>query len=196
MKRFLDFRFCVFASYQYKSQVQAEHPKVVTYARSRLWLGICNVGCLVLLSLSALWLHLPQRFLVGLTPLSAIALTLGCYIAISLPFDLLGGYILPRRYQRTTVSFPLFSVLGRKRWFYKDFYWSGRVCDSTVRPNRRHCRCYRECGRLDARPFIGTGPYSPDGWQIECGSSELRKDDSAPHALADPTAEKLCVPSD
>lgn len=87
-----------------------EHPKGVTYARSRLWLGICSVGSIVILSLAALWFDLPHRYLAEGSPLIAIALSLGCYIAVSFPLDLLGGYILPRRYQRTTIS--LFSFLA------------------------------------------------------------------------------------
>jgi len=72
----------------------------VTYARARLWLGISSVGVMVVLSLLALWLNLPNRFLSGRPVPVAIAMMLGAYIVISFPFDVLGGYLLPKKHKR------------------------------------------------------------------------------------------------
>jgi hypothetical protein len=74
----------------------------MTYARARLWLGISGVGFFVTASAAALWFNLPRRVLGGRSSLSAIILTLTVYILLSFPFDLLGGYLLPRRYHRTS----------------------------------------------------------------------------------------------
>lgn len=82
----------------------------MSYARSRLWLGITGVGSLVVLSTIALTMQLPSTFL----PSSAFTLTsdgwglIGVIALLSiwlLPFDLLGGYVLPKRFQRSKQSF-------------------------------------------------------------------------------------------
>lgn len=76
----------------------------MTYARSRLWLGISGVGLLVLVASASLWLGLPRRFLSGLSGPAAIAITLLSFIALSVPSDALGGYYLPRLHGRTKIS--------------------------------------------------------------------------------------------
>lgn len=75
------------------------------YARARLWLGISGVGFWVLLALIFLWLGLPARLFGSpaqsvLTDIQALAAVLGAYILLSAPFDWLGGYALPHRFQR------------------------------------------------------------------------------------------------
>ncbi len=80
----------------------------MTYARARLWLGISGVGFFVTASAAALWFNLPRRVLGGSSSLSAITLTLTIYILLSFPLDLLGGYLLPRRYHRTNSNLPSF----------------------------------------------------------------------------------------
>ena len=80
----------------------------MTYARARLWLGISGVGAMVVLSLSALLLNLPSRLLGGRPVAVALTMSLGAYIVISFPFDLFGGYLLPKWQQlssQTLVSF-------------------------------------------------------------------------------------------
>lgn len=75
------------------------------YGRARLWLGISAVGSIVTLAGLALATGLPERAaaffpesLSGqLGLLLALVLT---YALLHLPFDLLGGYLLPRRYKR------------------------------------------------------------------------------------------------
>jgi hypothetical protein len=51
-----------------------------------------------------LWFGLPHRFLSGLSSPAAIAITLFCFIALSVPSDVLGGYYLPRLHGRTNIS--------------------------------------------------------------------------------------------
>ena len=82
----------------------------MTYARARLWLGISGVGFMVVVSSGALWFALPQRLLGGYSAASAIGLTLACYILLSIPSDLLGGYILPGRHARSAGRFGQFAV--------------------------------------------------------------------------------------
>ena len=76
----------------------------MTYARARLYLGISGVGFFVTSSAAALWFDLPHRLFRHSLPSSAIALTLALFILLSFPFDLLGGYILPHRFNRTSIS--------------------------------------------------------------------------------------------
>ncbi len=72
----------------------------MTYARARLWLGISGVGFFVTASATALWFDLPRRALGGSSSVKAIIVALSIYVLLSVPADLLGGYILPRRYHR------------------------------------------------------------------------------------------------
>ena len=98
----------------------------MTYARSRLWLGISGVGFWVTLSVAALCWDWPSR----LFPAPANALReeglrlvelAAAYIALSAPFDVMGGYWLPRRVGRPTESFVGF--LGS--WIRAVFLQSG-----------------------------------------------------------------------
>jgi hypothetical protein len=72
----------------------------MTYARSRLWLGISGVGTTVLLSAGALVFDLPHRLIhpsvdqsFG-TALAAIALTWMLHAALLLPLDFIGGVMV------------------------------------------------------------------------------------------------------
>lgn len=78
----------------------------MTYARARLWLGISTVGFWVVLAVSALVWHLPARFLPTQpskfpTDLLGLLAVFGLYAVLSLPSDLWGGLILPRRHGRS-----------------------------------------------------------------------------------------------
>lgn len=59
---------------------------------------------------ASLWFGLAHRYLSGLSNAAAIALTLICFIALSIPSDLLGGYYLPRLHGRTKISRAAFLV--------------------------------------------------------------------------------------
>jgi hypothetical protein len=91
-----------------------------TYARARLGLGIRGVGTLVVLATLGLVLDLPTRLsglaadVLGTDPdalstgmLAFVLLVLG-YVAVSLPFDFLGGVALPRRFGRPFPDVPVF----------------------------------------------------------------------------------------
>ena len=98
----------------------------MTYARSRLWLGISGVGFWVALSVAALWWDWPSRlFPAPANTLREEGIRLGKlaagYIALSAPFDVMGGYWLPRRAGRPARS--LVGFLGS--WMRAVFLQSG-----------------------------------------------------------------------
>lgn len=76
------------------------------YGRARLWLGMSAVGTLVVLAVLALALGLPTA-LAPSTDAAAPEQLLGLagfaliYALVQLPFDVLGGFLLPRRYGRS-----------------------------------------------------------------------------------------------
>ena len=81
----------------------------MSYARSRLWLGISGVGLIVLLSLGCLALEAPQKLLPSDTTWSivdcvALGVVFVALIVGMVPLDLLGGYVLPNRAGRNVVS--------------------------------------------------------------------------------------------
>jgi uncharacterized membrane protein len=86
----------------------------MTYARARLWLGIGCVGTVVLLAAAALATDAPARLL-PTTPsstaveLRALAAFVAAYVLLQLPFDLLGGRVLPRRFGRRHMATPSFA---------------------------------------------------------------------------------------
>lgn len=81
------------------------------YATARLYLGITNVGFWVLLSAAGLYFRLPaQVFAHSSSDLLSQGLILAQFLAgfilLQAPFDYLGGYHLPKVYQRTSLPFP------------------------------------------------------------------------------------------
>jgi hypothetical protein len=85
----------------------------MTYARARLWLGISGVGTFVVLATSLL----VSRIHLTILPNSeywqdndawALVGFVGAFLLLMLPFDLLGGFILPNRYQRQITTFGQF----------------------------------------------------------------------------------------
>lgn len=76
----------------------------MTYARARLWLGISSVGTITLAAALALAFELP-RWLPAehglLDDLRGLLFVLLAYVAISAPFDWVGGFVLPRRFGRS-----------------------------------------------------------------------------------------------
>lgn len=85
----------------------------LTYAQSRLWLGISAVGFWVVLSVLIL-LNL-KSLAVWMMPLNSLPITVNLliyvlgYILLSLPFDFLGGFFLPYQYGRNLDSFAKYS---------------------------------------------------------------------------------------
>jgi hypothetical protein len=83
---------------------------MMTYARSRLWVGILSVGTWVLLSITLLFSieRIPES-LRSLSLADSILTFIGMYFLISMPFDFLGGYLLPKKYERSKQN--LFSFI-------------------------------------------------------------------------------------
>lgn len=85
----------------------------MSYARARLWLGITGVGTMVVVSFLLLLLGAPWRLLPttpGTLPrdLTALAWVFIVYAALSAPFDLFGGWVLPTEFRRSSRSFGEF----------------------------------------------------------------------------------------
>jgi uncharacterized protein YbjT (DUF2867 family) len=83
----------------------AESPAAPGYGRARLWLGMSGVGTIVVLSVAGLSTGLPARFLPPAggslrEQLVGLACFVLAYAALHVPFDLFGGYLLPRRFGR------------------------------------------------------------------------------------------------
>ena len=75
------------------------------YGRARLWLGMSGVGCFVVLAAASLFYGLPARLLPDAggplaSQVTGLLLFVLVYAALHVPFDLFGGYLLPRRYRR------------------------------------------------------------------------------------------------
>ena len=83
---------------------------MMTYARSRLWVGILSVGTWVLLSITLLFSieRIPES-LRSLSLPESILTFIGMYFLISIPFDFVGGYLLPKKYERSKQN--LFSFI-------------------------------------------------------------------------------------
>ena len=76
----------------------------MTYARSRLWLGITGVGTWTLIAATGIW----QQWNVPVgsgSRLADLLLLAAIYLLIQAPFDWLGGYYLPRKFGRVQTSF-------------------------------------------------------------------------------------------
>ncbi len=85
----------------------------MTYARARLYLGISGVGTAVMVSLGLLLWRIPERLFSTGEEWSAADVWgfvgfLGGFLLLMLPFDLLGGYLLPSRFGRSTSTLPAF----------------------------------------------------------------------------------------
>ena len=84
----------------------------MTYQKARLWLGISGVGTLVLFASAGVFLGLPSAWRLGSSDAGVLATVMAIYIAISAPFDWIGGFYLPRRFGRATSSLMTFMT----RW--------------------------------------------------------------------------------
>jgi uncharacterized protein YbjT (DUF2867 family) len=83
------------------------------YGRARLWLGMGGVGSFVVLAVAGVALDLPARLLPAETASLAVQIGgllafAGAYAAVQLPFDLFGGYLLPKWYRRQHAPIPRF----------------------------------------------------------------------------------------
>jgi MFS family permease len=89
----------------------------MTYARARLWLGICGVGTTVVLTAGIVIGQIPSLLLPNsdkwalVDGVALAGFVLG-FVILMVPFDVLGGYLLPRWHGRGTQSFWSFA----RRW--------------------------------------------------------------------------------
>ena len=86
----------------------------MTYARSRLILGMSTVGTVVLACLAVLGFEIYSNFEAvilesAMDQVIALALILAGLFGILLPFDILGGFLLPTRFSKSKTTF--------QRWF-------------------------------------------------------------------------------
>lgn len=85
----------------------------MTYARSRLWLGISGVGLIVVISTFLLISGWPLKLLSDSRTLGAAdlygLLAMICFLIVTMtPLDLLGGYLLPNRSRPSTIKLSSF----------------------------------------------------------------------------------------
>lgn len=88
-----------------------------TYARARLRLGMTGVGVLVVLATGALvagWPQatLPTEFVPTSRAASWLVSVFALYALVQIPFDVLGGFVLPKRYGRKVAA----ATLTALRW--------------------------------------------------------------------------------
>ncbi|MAP72781.1 MAG: hypothetical protein CMJ55_00780, partial [Planctomycetaceae bacterium] len=86
----------------------------MTYARSRLILGMSTVGTVVLACLAVLGFEIYSNFEAvilesAMDQVIALALILAGLFGILLPFDILGGFLLPTRFSKSKTTF--------QKWF-------------------------------------------------------------------------------
>ncbi|MFP4188040.1 MAG: hypothetical protein ACLFR5_01345 [Halobacteriales archaeon] len=88
----------------------------MTYSRARLRIGVLNVGFVTVAAVVALVFDLPETVLsFGSSPAAdaaALLTVVVLYAVANAPFDIAGGYIVPKRYGRPYPSPPTFV----RRW--------------------------------------------------------------------------------
>lgn len=85
----------------------------MTYARARLWLGISGVGTICVLAFATVFTRwheaiMPQMNSFADDDIWSLSAFLGAFLVVMLPFDLLGGFVLPNRFQKQSISFARF----------------------------------------------------------------------------------------
>ncbi|TVQ00724.1 MAG: hypothetical protein EA381_06855 [Planctomycetaceae bacterium] len=80
-----------------------------------MWLGICGVGSIVLISLLLLWMRVPLRLLPTTTfwrpaDFGSLLAVVACWIAWMIPLDVVGGWFLPNRSRPGSISFGRFAT--------------------------------------------------------------------------------------
>lgn len=88
---------------------------IITYARSRLWLGISGVGAIVVISSFLLFSGLPVTWLPSTQfwtgdDLAGLLAMIGGLVAVMAPLDFLGGYLLPNRSRPGTIPLGVFAI--------------------------------------------------------------------------------------
>lgn len=88
-----------------EASARTEHSRSPSYPSDRLKLGMATVGFITLASAVALVAALPQKMVNlleanGINELVAFPIFLAIYLVIMIPFDLLGGILLPRKHDK------------------------------------------------------------------------------------------------
>jgi hypothetical protein len=123
----------------------------MTYARGRLWLGICGVGSAVSLCTIALALKIPSALLpmnqawlfVDFASLAGLA---GVYLVFMAPFDFMGGYVLPKRFGKSNL--PL------KSYFWNWLRGASLQCIGYLGATLVLLACGRSFGLLGCVAFV------------------------------------------
>ncbi len=77
----------------------------MTYAKARLKLGIITVGFWVVLASLFLAFNVSGNLFASISIYQLLTGVISTYILLSLPFDVWGGFILPRKFNRSSASF-------------------------------------------------------------------------------------------
>ena len=144
----------------------------MTYARSRLWLGIFGVGSIVvstqtLLFSGASYSIFSTTHEPSLTDITSLLIFETAFVALMFPLDLIGGLILPNFFVRQNLTarrfffgwlsgivlqMNLFLIVGLNTWNFArrglDHSW---VCNRLVPPwcwSHKHCRASNDLPRL------------------------------------------------
>jgi hypothetical protein len=137
-----------------------------SYARARLYLGITGVGAFVLLAASGLALDWPRQLAEAGHGLPTL---LAAYLLLSLPLDLLGGYLLPRRFGRRTLTLSAYlAQLLRAQLLHAALLWLaasalGAAASEAGLPGLLAAAAVGMLTLLLARPLVATllGGRSP-----------------------------------
>ena len=77
----------------------------MSYARARLWLGITGVGTLVIISVAFIITGVPHRIFPSsevfrVSDVTSLLAFLAGFSLLMLPLDFLGGWVVPRAFNR------------------------------------------------------------------------------------------------
>lgn len=104
-------------------------PSPLSYPAARLRLGIAYVGVIVLAAIILLMVDLPGSVLIQtlearFSVFAGVGLLIGLWTLLSLPFDLIGGYLMPRAFKREVGSFSRrLAILVRGAFCHAGFLW-------------------------------------------------------------------------
>jgi hypothetical protein len=76
----------------------------MTYAKERLKIGITTVGSWVVIAILLLVFNVSEKIPSTLSISQLLAGVIASYILLSLPFDVWGGFILPKKFNRFSAS--------------------------------------------------------------------------------------------
>jgi len=103
----------------------------MTYARSRLWLGITGVGTWTVIAATGIWQQWQAPVSWGSRAADLLVLAV-LYVLIQAPFDWLGGFYLPKKFGRAQSTFAGWAkgaVVQGLCWVAASFvlWWAGEA---------------------------------------------------------------------